>query len=301
MTDFLSIFLNVVLPVFGIVIIGYLLGGRLELQARTLSRAAYYVFVPAYIFQAVGSSNIALDDTLKMIGFIILAQTLAAVTAGLVGRLLGRTREMIAAYIMVAVFANVGNYGIAVIHFRFGDPALAPATIYYVVMSIVQFVIGIGAAGWARGGGRGALGNLFKTPAILAVIPAILVSSSGVTVPLVLSRMIGLLAGAMIPTMLFTLGLQLLEQKKIHFSSDVLLASSIRLLAAPALAFIVAIPFSLPHYQYAAGILQIAMPTAIMATIVAKENNIAPDFINASVLFSILTSLVTLPFIMMLF
>ncbi len=30
--------------------IGYLVGGRLELQARTLTRAAYSVFVPALAF-----------------------------------------------------------------------------------------------------------------------------------------------------------------------------------------------------------------------------------------------------------
>lgn len=300
MADFLGIFVNIVLPVFGIVIVGYLLGAKLELQAQTLSRAAYYIFVPAYIFQAIGNANIALDDTLKMIGFIVSAQSLVAFVAGFIARLLKRTREMIAAYIIIAVFANVGNYGIAVIYFRFGDSGLGPATIYYVVMSIIQFIIGIGAAGWVRGGGKGAFWNLFKTPAILAVIPAILVSSSGISVPLPLSRMIGLLAGAMIPTMLFTLGLQLVEQKKIYFSVDVMLASSIRLLVAPAIALVVAIPFQLEHYQYTAGIMQLSMPTAIMATIVAKENDIAPHFIIASVLFAILASLVTLPLIMML-
>lgn len=300
MADFIAIFINIVLPVFGIVIVGYLLGSRLDLQARTLSRAAYYIFVPAYIFQAIASADIAFNETLKMIGFIVSAQSLAAFVAGFVGRLLGRTREMIAAYIIVAVFANVGNYGIAVIHFRFGDPGLAPATIYYVVMSIIQFIIGIGAAGWARGGGKGALGTLLRTPAILTVIPALLVSSAGITVPLPLTRMIGLLAGAMIPIMLFTLGLQLVEQKKINFSGDVLLASSIRLLVAPALALVVAIPFQLEHYQYTAGIIQMSMPTAIMATIVAKETNIAPSFINATVLFTILISLITLPLVMMM-
>ena len=298
MSAFFEIFINVVLPVFGIVIIGYMIGGRLELQAKTISRAAYYVFVPAYIFQALSTSHIALDDSLKMLCFIVVAHSLAAGVAGLLGRLLGKTREMIVAYIMVAVFANVGNYGIAVIQFHLGEPGLGPATMYYVIMSITQLFIGISAAGWVRGGGKGALVNIFKTPALMAVFPALLISSTGMTMPLMVSRMMGLLAGAMIPTMLFTLGLQLLEQRKIEFSKDVLLASSIRLLLAPLIACVVAIPFHLGHYQYVAGIMQMAMPTAVMATIVAKENDIAPHFVNASVLFSILASLITLPFVM---
>ncbi len=301
MSVFFEIFINVVMPVFGIVIIGYLIGGRLELQAKTISRAAYYVFVPAYIFQALSSSNIALNDSLKMLFFIVIAHSSAAAVAGLIGRLLGKTKEMIVAYIMIAVFANVGNYGIAVIQFHLGDPGLGPATMYYVIMSITQLFIGISAAGWIRGGGKGALFNVFKTPALIAVVPALLVSGAGFTMPLMISRMVGLLAGAMIPTMLFTLGLQLLEQKKIEFSRDVLLASSLRLLLAPVIACVIAIPFHLEHYQYVSGIMQMAMPTAVMATIVAKENEIAPHFVNASVLFSILASLVTLPLVMVIF
>jgi len=113
--------------------------------------------------------------------------------------------------------------------------------------------------------------------------------------------MVGLLAGAMVPTMLFTLGVQLLEQGKIKFSRDVILASSIRLLISPLIAYAVAMPFALEHVQYVSGIIQIAMPTAIMAAIVAKENDIAPNFVNTSVLFTVLVSLLTLPLIMLMF
>ena len=41
-----------------------MVGGRLDLQAKTISRAAYYVFVPAYIFQALSIAHIALNDSL---------------------------------------------------------------------------------------------------------------------------------------------------------------------------------------------------------------------------------------------
>ena len=112
--------------------------------------------------------------------------------------------------------------------------------------------------------------------------------------------MIGLLADAMIPVMLFALGLQLLEQKRVSFTLDVALASSIRLLLAPALACLVAIPFTLNHIDYASGVLQSAMPTAILVAIISKENDIVPPFVTSVVLFSTLASLVTLTVIMVL-
>jgi len=300
MSEIFSVFFNVVMPVFGIVVLGFLLGGRLQLQAQTLTRSAYFVFVPAFIFDAISKVNVPLDTAVKMICFITMTHLVAAVAAGGIGRLLGRSREMIAAYVMIAAFGNVGNYGIAVIQFRLGDEALTPAIIHSVAITIVAFILCVSAAGWARGGGRGALSGLLKTPALWAVPPALLVANFEIGVPLMLTRMIGLLAGAMIPVMLFALGVQLMEQKRMDFSRDVLLSSAIRLLLVPALACLVAIPFGLGHIEYASGVLQAGMPTAVLVAIISREYNIVPPFVISVVLFSTFTSLVTLTIIMVL-
>ncbi len=300
MSEFITVFLNVIMPVFGIVILGYLLGGRLNLQAQTLNRVAYYVFVPAFIFHAISASNIPFSNTVKMVVFILASHLLVSLVAGCIGLMMRRSREMIAAFVMIAVFGNVGNFGLAVIRFRLGDAAVAPATIYFVVIVITAFVVCVSAAGWARGGKSGALRGLLKTPAIWAALPALIVAHGAIAVPLMLSRMIGLLAEAMIPVMLFALGLQLLEQKRLSLSIDVVVASSARLLLSPALACLLAIPFSLGHLDYAAGILQAGMPTAILVAIIAKEYDIVPEFVTSVVVISTLASLITLTGIMVI-
>ena len=300
MVEFLSIFLNVIMPVFGIVIMGWLFGGRLGLDAQTLNRVAYYIFVPAFIFHAISSSRIPFANTLKMVCFIVACHLLVALIAGAIGWLMGRSRETIAAFVMIAVFGNVGNFGLAVIRFRLGDTAIAPATIYFVAIVITAFIVCVGVAGWARDGKSGALGGLLKTPALWATIPALVVAHGNVSVPLIFTRMIGLLAEAMIPVMLFALGLQLLEQRRVLFSVDVVVASSARLLLAPALAFLLAAPFQLRHMEYAPGILQAGMPVAILVAIISKEYDIAPPFVTSMVLISTLASLVTLTLIMII-
>lgn len=298
MAELFFVFLNVILPVFGIVLLGTFLGKRLELQARTLTRVAYYVFVPAFIFQAISTAEVPLTSVVKMLSFIILTHLLAVLVAGGIGRFLGRSKEIIAAFIMIAAFGNVGNYGLAVIHFRLGDTALPPATIYFVAISISAFVICVGAAGWAHGGSRGAIWNVLKTPALWATVPAVFVSAGGLHVPLMMDRMVGLLADAMIPVMLFALGLQLFEQGKVHLTTDVLLGSGIRLILTPALALLVALPFGLSRIESAAGVLQAAMPVAILVSIIAKENDIVPEFVTSVVVVSTLASVVTLSLLM---
>jgi predicted permease len=297
---FFALFLDVIAPVFGIVVIGYLFGPRLGLESRTLTRSAYYIFVPAFVFQAITSAQISLGSGMRLVLLICLVQLVVAGAAGGIARLLGRNREMIAAYIIVASFINVGNYGLAIIRFRFGELALPPATLCYIIAVIVQFVIGIAAADWAKGEKQGIIGGLLKTPAILAALPALLLNAGSVSLPLMPERMIGVLAAAMIPVMLFTLGLQLANQKRFHFSVDALLATSLRLLLAPLLAIFFGRQFQLSGAAYSAAVMQMAMPTAVIATIVAAEKQIAPNFVNTVVMLTTLASLLSLPLFMLI-
>jgi predicted permease len=298
MAELFVVFFNVILPVFGIVLLGAFLGKRLELEAKTLTGVAYYVFVPAFIFRSISMAEVPLTSVSRMLIFIILSHLLAVVAAAVLGRVLGKSKQMIAAFIMIAAFGNVGNFGLAIIQFRLGDIALPAATIYFVAINTVAFIVCLSAAGWAHGGSRGAIWKVVKTPAVWATVPAIVVSSGGIDVPLLLDRMIGLLAGAMIPVMLFALGLQLQEQGKIHLTKDVFIASTIRLILVPALALLVALPFGLPQIESSAGVLQAAMPVAILVSIIARENDIVPEFVTSVVVVSTLFSIVTLSVLM---
>ncbi len=298
MAELLVVFFNVILPVFGIVVLGAFLGKRLELEAKTLTRVAYYVFVPAFIFRSISMADVPLTSVSRMLVFIVLSHLLAVGAAAVLGRVLGKSKQMIAAFIMIAVFGNVGNFGLAIIQFRLGDIALPAATIYFVAINTVAFIVCLSAAGWAHGGSRGAVWKVMKTPAVWATVPAIIVSGGGVALPLLVERMIGLLAGAMIPVMLFALGLQLQEQGRIHLTRDVFLATTLRLVLVPLIALLVAIPFGLPQVESAAGILQAAMPVAVLVSIIAKENNIVPEFVTSVVVVSTLVSVVTLSLLM---
>ncbi len=98
----------------------------------------------------------------------------------------------------------------------------------------------------------------------------------------------------MVPTMLVTLGVQLANTRNVVFTKDVLIASAIRLLGGPLIAYLLVIPFGLTGLERSAGILQAGMPAAVLASIIALEHKLLPDFVITTVLFSTLASLVTL-------
>ena len=84
------------------------------------------------------------------------------------------------------------------------------------------------------------------------------------------------------------------QVERVEISRDVYIASAIRLIGGPILAFTLVIPFGLEGIERGAGILQASMPTAVLATIIAMEYDLLPDFVTTTVLFSTIVSVVTL-------
>jgi malate permease and related proteins len=287
----LSVFVDVVVPVFAVAALGYLLGPRLGLEARTLARVAYHVFVPAFTFRVISRSDLPFGRTLRMAACIVVMHAVFAAMGWGAARLLRRSREGTAAFVMVTVFGNVGNFALALLQFRLGERALVPATLYFVVSLIVSFVVCVGAAAWARGGRASAVLQVLRTPALLAVLPAALVSATGAQVPLPLARAVGLLGDAMIPVMLFLLGVQLAGAKALRLSADVLVASALRLIGCPLVAALLVVPFGVTGIERTACILQAAMPAAVLVAIISAEYDVEPAFVMSSIFYSTALSL----------
>ena len=292
------VFLNVVTPVFILVVIGYFVGPRLKIDARSLSRTAYFVFIPAFVFNIISEAKIDSGLALQMLSFILVAQIAVALLGFLVGKALRQSREITAAFVLIATFGNVGNFGLPLIVFRLGETARTFATVYFVATVFISFVICVGVASWARSGGVTAVFSVFKTPALIALIPALVFNITDVEVPIFLSRLSGLLGQAMIPVMLITLGVQMGEIPKIKINFNVFAASTVRLIGGPVLALLIVPYFGLEGLERSTGILQAAMPAAVLASIIALEYKLLPEFVTTTVLFSTLYSVLTLTVIL---
>ena len=292
------VFLNVVTPVFILVVIGYFVGPRLKIDARSLSRTAYFVFIPAFVFNIISEAKIDSELALQMLSFILVAQIAVALLGFLVGKALRQSREITAAFVLIATFGNVGNFGLPLIVFRWGETARTFATVYFVATVFISFVICVGVASWARSGGVTAVFSVFKTPALIVLIPALVFNITDLEVPIFLSRLSGLLGQAMIPVMLITLGVQMGDIPKIKINFNVFAASTVRLIGGPVLALLIVPYFGLEGLERSTGILQAAMPAAVLASIIALEYKLLPEFVTTTVLFSTLYSILTLTVIL---
>ncbi|MEN9938438.1 MAG: hypothetical protein RLZZ387_5017 [Chloroflexota bacterium] len=302
MGQLVPIFLNVLVPVFLLVGIGYGAGPRLRLEARTLTRLAYYILIPAYVFDVLSTARIGAALAGRMVGYAVVVHLACAAVGYLVARALRRPPQMVAAYMLIAIFGNVGNFGVPIIQFRFpGDEqAVVAGTVYFIAISSISFVVSVAAANWHRGSALRAALAVLKTPALIAVPPALLVNSLDLALPPIVVRPIELLAGGMIPVMLIALGVQLSGARIPRIDADMVAASAVRLIVAPVLAIALAAAFGLDGIARSVGILQAAMPTAVLASIIAVENDLLPLFVITAVLFSTVASIVTLTLVLAL-
>lgn len=300
--DLFAIFLNVLAPVFILVALGWFAARKLGLEQRTLSRLSYYIFTPAFVFSTLAAAKIEADLALRMIGFITLVYLGSIGLAFVAARVMRRGAKMTAAFVMMAAFGNVGNFGLPIATFAGGQQALVPAAIYFLANTVLALVVCVSVASAANAAvsGQGKINwadvawRVLKTPGLLAIFPALIINALGIKLPLFASRPLDLLSGAMIPIMLLTLGSQIAHEGITRPDRDMLVAIGIRLFSGPLIAVALAGVFGLAGIERSSGILQSSMPTAVLVSIIALEMDILPGFITPAVLLSHLASVFTL-------
>jgi malate permease and related proteins len=289
----LSIFANDVLPIFVVASVGFALARFLGTDVRTLSRITFNALSPCLVFHLIVTSSLRADDFARMTAlglFTVLGIGLVARLATLALRL---DRPLAAAFLIVVMFSNSGNYGLPVVLFAFGDRALAQASIYFVVNAVLTYTVGVFLASAGRRSALDAMTGVLRVPAVYGVLAAAVVTGMGIHVPLAVMRPIDLLSGAALPSMILVLGMQLERGGRPPRPALVGLAVLLSLVVTPLLALAASHVLGLEGAARQAAIVQAGMPSAVLTTILALEFDVAPAFVTACVTVSTLASPIT--------
>ena len=130
------------------------------------------IFNPCFCFDVISKSLVPLSTTLTMVGYSVPTPIMVAIRAVIFGKILGRSRQVIAAFVLISIFGNVGNFGLSLLYFHFDDVSKFAATVYFLSILLTSIVIGNEVAGWVRKGSLSAISSVQKTPAHLADPPA---------------------------------------------------------------------------------------------------------------------------------
>jgi malate permease and related proteins len=290
-----NIFVDNLLPIFLMAGAGFALGRRFHPDLRTVTRLSFYIFSPCLVFTSLTHAELSGAEFGRMALFTVLVNGAMLVLALLVGLGLRLQRQALATLIIAAVFVNGGNYGLAVIKFAFGEAALSRAVVYYVASTLMVYSVGVLVASAGKRPLKQALLQGWTLPSTYAVLLAGLLRFTHWQTPLVMDRAVTLLSQAAIPVMLIILGLQMASMKTWphHQWGLIGVAVFLQLVIAPLLGLGLANLLGLEGVTRQAAVLETAMPTAVITTVLAVEYELDAAFMTGVVILSTLLSPLT--------
>jgi malate permease and related proteins len=314
MNELLTTILNVIAPILLIAGFGAYLGTRFKLERRTLSTVLIYLFIPALVLEGMMNVRVGNDQLIRMMLFIFMGCACLAVVGWGIAKAMRLDFMTTNAFILCVLMINAANYGIPFNKFAFGQSAEQLAVVYYIASAVVSNTLGVYFA--SRGSSRSsksAMMNIFKVPMLYAMVIGLILNQAGVFIyapadmpnapalPLPIARIIDIVSDATVPMMLVLLGV-ILGQSHFTFKriTPMLVASGVKLIIAPLIAIIIMAVLGIDGLARQVGIVQLAMPVAVLSSALASEFNGDAEFVAGVILISTLGSIISLSVLVIL-
>ncbi len=298
--------INVIIPVFGVILTGYL-AGRLNVlgsdSAAALNRFVFYFALPPALF--IFTARAPVEDIFNwpFIGAFVGGSLLTLLIALIVGKIWYRqdiATLSIAGF--AAVQANVVYMGLPLLLTAFGPDGATPTIIAALCLTIL-FICGaitilevIRASGsWTVSVAAKLVTTVLGNPAVISPLLGILYAIVALPIPKAVSNYLDLMAAAVGPAALFALGLSLVDRKVMGNAQEVIWISTLKLIVNPILTFVLVIyVFPLDPMWSAAAIILSAMPAGAGVYIIAQQYNVHVETASSTVVVSTGLSVITI-------
>jgi predicted permease len=294
----LQLFVNVVLPVFLAAGMGYALERRLHPPISALNQTVLFVLMPSLIFTSLLPVDFTSEEPLRIAAFAFLLAFAMIAIAFILIRILRLDRVTGSALMLTAAFPNLGNYGLPVVLLAFGQPGLAAGTLLLAVQSLYGLTLAVFIASSSSLSLRGAVREVTRQPIALAVLAALVVNFSHITLPQFLLSAIALPAQAAIPVMLLVLGMNVAMTHGIEDRGLVVIAVLTRLVIGPIVGWALASALGVGGVARDVMIVGAAMPTAVFTILTATQFDARPRLVSDAVVASTIASVVSVTIVL---
>ena len=301
---------NVVIPVFAIVLAGYLCG-RFKLLgpggSEALNGFTYYAALPALFFGSLAKVELAQIFNWSYLGAYLLGMAVVGIAALIVGRLVfGARGAALAVQNMAALFSNTGYMGIPLAITAFGQGAALPAILATVVNGALIMGLYILWIEAERSEGshllhvaRDAVAGVFRSPLVLSAIAGIVCSALQVSVPKPVLTFCDIIGAAAPPAALFAMGLFMVGKSFKGDLVEVGLFSALKLVLHPLATFAIVLWLvDLAPQWRDVLLLMAALPTGSLVFVLASQQQVYVRRATGIILGSTFASVVTLSWLL---
>jgi len=277
--------IQVVFPVFAIVVVGFVYGRRYRPDMGVVNRLNLDIFTPALLFSVLSGRDVDLAANYWLAAAALLVVLLPGLFALWPGRRLGYAVKTLAPPLM---FNNSGNMGLPLALLAFGKSGLVAGVVLFMVENFLHFSVGIAIMEHRLHP------RVFLKPLFLAATAGIVVNLNAVDVPETVALPIRMLGDVSIPLMLFALGVRLTETD-VGLWRDGLIGAVVRPLLALLVALVCIELLPLTTLQQQVLVLFAALPPAVLNFLLAERYRQEPQRVAAMVLMGNAASLIVIP------
>jgi predicted permease len=141
---------------------------------------------------------------------------------------------------------------------------------------------------------RQSLSQVLKVPILYAALSGLIFNQMQWTMPVPIVSALDILGGASVPCMLIMLGIQLRNPEILRRQKGVFRSSAVRLLGGPLVAIALCTALNIQGMERNVLILQAAMPTAVVVSVLATEYDTAPKLVATVIVVTTALSMLTL-------
>jgi predicted permease len=195
--------LGIILPVFAVVLLGYLYARRVKPDMTVVNRISMNVLAPALIVSALASK----DFDVAANGRLMLGSVGVVLVSGLLAWPLARFLRVDPRTLVPPVmFNNCGNMGLPLAVLAYGAAGFGPMVALFVISNLLHFTLGV----WIINH-HAKFAHLLRNPMVWSTFAGFALALTHPPLPEWLSVAVKLVGDALIPMMLLSLGVRLAD------------------------------------------------------------------------------------------
>jgi predicted permease len=280
-----------VIPVFMLIAAGFIFAHWKKISLASVTEIIVYLGTPALVFSSLASKPLFANDILILSsGIVVIFAGVGLLIRGYFA-LFGFTSR---GFALPALFMNAGNMGIPLAFFAFGQAGLQRATLMFVIITFLQYSLGIYILH-----GRGNWRESFRLPLIYAAVAGLVINLAQVKIPEILLQPVAMLGQATIPIMLISLGYRLHEVESLQWGHAVG-GTIVRIFGGFAAAIIAVNLIGAEGVNRQVLLLYGALPAAVINFVLTEKYCQDPALAASIVVISTFLSVLTIPIVLWL-
>lgn len=293
--------LNIVIPIFFVMFVGYILNKRNfinEAFIQVANKLIFYVALPIKIFNDVLNTELGDGIDGRFLLFIILGTLFSFILSILVGLISLKEKSKLGAFVQGAFRGNYLYVGLSIFENIKGFISINASLIIafslplYNVLSIL--ILSLSGKNKSKLNLKDISLSIIKNPLILAALLGLGINLTGYKLPDTIFNTMGYFRELVTPLALITIGASFEFKRKSKNNIPALIASGLKLVLVPLLAIIAAYYLNFSNEDILLVYIYFGVPTALVSYVLTSsmdgDRELAANIILVTTILSIFTT-----------